>query len=294
MEEIKWRARSYTKEEFINAWESANSIAECARKLNLTIFGTTYTTLKSTAKLLNLNEDHFRGQAWRKGLKGAKGGKHLPLEEYLVDGKKTPSSSLKKKILKAGLLENKCAAPFCPVPNPSVNPFTGEPTPLKLALDHINGNNTDNRLENLRLLCYHCHGETDTWCGKDRVKKKAIYKKELCHCGNEKYYKSKQCLVCHRAEITAKSTASEVKKFCECGKQIDKKSKQCKSCSAIKRNKATKITLTPDEIVVLIESGNETYESLGRAQEVSGNAIRKFLKRNDIIPPKSSNKKQLS
>jgi uncharacterized protein YlaI len=38
--------------------------------------------------------------------------------------------------------------------------------PLKLHLDHINGKNIDNRLENLRFLCPNCHSQTETYCGK--------------------------------------------------------------------------------------------------------------------------------
>jgi len=34
---------------------------------------------------------------------------------------------------------------------------------ISLQLDHINGNNKDNRLENVRWLCPNCHSQTDTW-----------------------------------------------------------------------------------------------------------------------------------
>ena len=42
---------------------------------------------------------------------------------------------------------------------------------LSLQLDHINGVNNDNRLENLRFLCPNCHSQTDNFSGKACKKK---------------------------------------------------------------------------------------------------------------------------
>jgi Zn finger protein HypA/HybF involved in hydrogenase expression len=43
---------------------------------------------------------------------------------------------------------------------------------IVLQLEHINGVNTDNRLENLTFLCPNCHAQTSTFCGMNGKKRK--------------------------------------------------------------------------------------------------------------------------
>ena len=83
------------------------------------------------------------------------------MQEYLVKDKRHPSlNRLKEKLIKEGLIENRCSlCKLGPV-------WSGKP--LSLHLDHINGDPTDNRLENLRLLCPNCHSQTDTYCGRSK------------------------------------------------------------------------------------------------------------------------------
>ena len=40
--------------------------------------------------------------------------------------------------------------------------------PIKLELDHINGNSTNNAEENLRCLCPNCHSQTHTYKAKNK------------------------------------------------------------------------------------------------------------------------------
>lgn len=50
--------------------------------------------------------------------------------------------------------------------------------PLTLHLDHINGDNTNNKRENLRYICPNCHSQTKTYCGKN-IKKKPVSDKKF-------------------------------------------------------------------------------------------------------------------
>lgn len=95
--------------------------------------------------------------------------KAFPLEQILVENSTYCRQTLKKRLIKEGLLENKCE--ICGMPPEWQN------KELALQLDHKNGISTDNRLINLRLLCPNCHSQTDNYAGKKNKKIKIKNKK---------------------------------------------------------------------------------------------------------------------
>ena len=42
---------------------------------------------------------------------------------------------------------------------------------IGLQLHHVNGDELDNRLENLQILVPNCHAQTDTWGGRNGHRK---------------------------------------------------------------------------------------------------------------------------
>ena len=81
----------------------------------------------------------------------------MPISELLSSPKRN-RSHVKIRLMKAGLLENRCE--FC-----GLTEWRGEP--LNIHLDHINGVKNDNRLQNLRMLCPNCHSQTPTFSGRN-------------------------------------------------------------------------------------------------------------------------------
>jgi hypothetical protein len=82
----------------------------------------------------------------------------IPLDELLVVGRKTSRSHLKRRLLEAGIKENRCE--IC-----GITHWMGKP--VSMQLHHINGDGSDNRLENIQFLCGTCHSQTDTYGGRN-------------------------------------------------------------------------------------------------------------------------------
>lgn len=74
------------------------------------------------------------------------------------------------------LIEREGLIPYCCFACSNSGEWLG--SELILELDHINGDNKDNRLDNLRFLCPNCHSQTPTFRRRSRDKKQIRLKDE--------------------------------------------------------------------------------------------------------------------
>ena len=153
-------SRKYSEEQFIKAVETSTSIAEVCRKLGLKEAGGNYSTINKKITELGLDKSHFKGHAWNKGLELGPNyfGTAKSLDEILVEDSDYQSSKLVKRLIRAGIKEYKCEC--C-----GNTEWLGNPIPLEL--HHVNGIHSDNRLENLQVICPNCHALTDNYRGKN-------------------------------------------------------------------------------------------------------------------------------
>lgn len=259
----------YTQEQFIQAVKESRNCSEVCRKLGIVGRGGNLRTVKRNIYLLNLDTSHFTGQAWNKGLTFMEHPSisSKDIKDMLVENSLCGSYFLKNRLLKEGLKEHVCEC--C-----KNSEWMGKPIPLQL--HHINGNHTDNRIENLQLLCPNCHALTDNYCSKNRSKNDVIYIRRRTSTTlplnsyssestiKEKVTEKRICPVCGN-EFVIKGKKQKGQKYC---------SYECSHMAAIK----TKEPLTID----LIVSAFKDYKSfLGMSKYfgISDKAIAKHCKR---------------
>lgn len=164
--------RKYDKEWLEELCKDSYSLAEVLRKAGRKQAGGNQETLKKKIVEFNIDTSHFTGMLWNKGKTKETDGRlmrdSLNKEKYEIKDIFIKNSPVTQKVMRGyierhNLLEYKCQQCKC-----DGNWQNGI---IALEIDHIDGDNTNNELSNLRYLCPNCHALTETYRGKNKALK---------------------------------------------------------------------------------------------------------------------------
>lgn len=152
-------------EQFVELLKNSSAISEVLFKLGYSVKGNSWGFAKVKQRMSDLNLDGsiFKGKS--------------PITKYgtlhkvnasdiLKPNCKHARSVLRRYVIKNNLIPYRCAICGC---------VEWQGRTLSLELDHINGINNDNRIENLRFLCPNCHSQTTTYGSRNQQRNDSEY-----------------------------------------------------------------------------------------------------------------------
>ncbi|MBY8887958.1 HNH endonuclease [Streptomyces sp. PTM05] len=149
----------HTERRLREAVAVSHSIAEVVRRLGVGPVGGNEAHIGRRIARLGIDTSHFTSGARDGEVRRRKRARADPLVLGSPGDGRIPGARLRKALLRTGIPE---ACALC-----RTGPWwMGEP--LRLEVDHLNGDWWDNRIENLRILCPNCHATTDTFRGRKR------------------------------------------------------------------------------------------------------------------------------
>lgn len=170
----------YTKEILSNIVQKSNSINEVLKALGLKCFSGNHTYISGKINYYEIDISHFVN---KKGNIGKPPSNKKTADSILIHSE----YRMKSRMLKRALLEKE--VPYicknCGLSDEWNN------KKLILQIDHIDGNNLNNQIENLRFLCPNCHSQTETY-----NRNKTFHQTKCSDCGRNINKKSKKCFKC--------------------------------------------------------------------------------------------------
>ena len=224
------------KEEFEKNVKDAISYNQLVKKLyNRSV---NHRTVKNRIEEEKIDTTHFKNEC---------DSTSISLEEILIKNSSFNNGQrIKKKLIKSNILEDKCSE--CGLGNIWNNKS------IALQLDHINGDHTDNRIENLRILCPNCHSQTSTFC---KNKKRNVLVKE----DNE----DKKII----------EPINQIKICPDCNGKKTARAIRCKNCRYVK---SRKVKDRPSIETLQKEVEETSYVSVANKYGVADNTIRGWLR----------------
>lgn len=256
-----------SSEEFRDIATKSATLKEMLDRIGLGYRGHSYDTLKERLREEGIDFTSVQGNK--------KNSRYVNIHEVLIENSPYVSTnSLKHRLLKEGILENKCSV--C-----GQLPIHMD-KPLSLQLDHINGIHNDHRVINLRIICPQCHSQTITYSGKNsnnneyRISYFKKHENEIIKVEDGKLIISiGNIRMSHLefVELLDNKVADEI-----CRENSISIGDLKKICSRLKlkiryKNRTKKIIITKDELSELITKLPK--EKIGKMFGVSGKAIGK-------------------
>ena len=222
-----------TDEQFLEIVQNSSSLKEIAYKCGYSNnSGASSKIVKNRITRQNIN---FKTQHQERVQREDK---DIFIEDSPVD-----QSTLRRRYILGKYSEYKCA--IC-----GQEPFWNGKE-LVLTLDHINGHNHDDRIENLRWVCPNCDRQLSTFAGRNIVR-------------------------------------AENKNYCvDCGVEILQSSTRCQHCASIAKGLALRLVERPSREQLKSQIRSQSFSALGRKYGVSDNAIRKWC--DDYKLPRTKN-----
>ena len=262
--------------------KKCQSKADLCRALDKKPTGGNYRTIDNIIKKYNLDVSHFSNSPWNKGIRYKS--PQYSLEELLIkDSPIHNTYKLKLRLVNAGIKEYKC----------EVCGYTDS-----VELHHINGDATDNRIENLQMLCPNCHSKTQNYRSKNIQRGRihstreelALSEEEIILRDKARLYSKRKKIGIDEAERILIESPDEFYKVnrrelkdivCPiCGKIFHPKYFEQKYCSEECMHKSQQKAERPtkEEFLKIVADFGVNFTQLGKHFGVTDNAIRKWCK----------------